>query len=149
MKSTKTWVLIADAAHARIFENLGPGKGLRELPQEAKEQPVPATREIGADRPGRTHDSTGAARHAMAPRTDWHEQAKEAFARSLGERLNAACLQNAYDRLILVAPPKTLGELRNALTPKTAGFVTAEINKDLTGAALADIEKQIAGVAAI
>lgn len=149
MKSIKTWILVADAAHSRIFENLGPGKGLRELPEEAREQTVPPTREIGTDRPGRTHDSAGTSRHAMAPRADWHDQASENFAKALGEHLNAARLKNAYDRLILVAPPKSLGLLRDALTPRTAAVVAAEINKDLTSRSLAEIETHIAEVAAI
>ncbi len=28
MKPTTTWILIADGAHARIFSNSGPGKGI-------------------------------------------------------------------------------------------------------------------------
>ena len=32
MKPTRTWILIADGARARILENLGPGKGVHEVP---------------------------------------------------------------------------------------------------------------------
>ena len=28
MKPTTTWILIADGAHARLFSNSGPGKGI-------------------------------------------------------------------------------------------------------------------------
>ena len=31
MKKTVTWVLIADGAQARVLENTGPGKGLRQV----------------------------------------------------------------------------------------------------------------------
>ena len=149
MKATKTRILIADAGHARIYENLGPGKGLREIPGEALEQSIPPTRDLGADRPGRTHGSAGTARHVMNPRVDWHDQAKEEFAKSIGEHLNANALKKTYDRLVLVAPPKTLGHLREALTLHTASLVTAELNKDLTGAQLSEIEKHISDIAAI
>lgn len=149
LKPTMTWILVADGAHARIYENLGPGKGLREIPGEALEQSIPPTRDLGTDRPGRVSESVGGARHGMTPRADWHDQAKEDFAKSLGERLNAAALKKAYDRLILVAPPKTLGHLRDALTPHTAGMVTAEINKDLVKQTQAEIEQHIAEFVAI
>jgi protein required for attachment to host cells len=149
MKATKTWVLVADAEHAKMYENLGPGKGLIELPDQMQKQTIPPTRDIGTDRPGRVHESVGGARgHTMA-RADWHDQAREDFAKTLGEHLNAAGLRNSYDRLILVAPPKTLGHLRNALTPHTAGFVTAEINKDIVQNTQAEIEHHIAEFLAI
>ena len=35
-------------------------------------------------------------------------------------------------RLIVVAPPKTLAELRNAFHPDVKACIVAEINKDLT-----------------
>ena len=149
MKAITTWILIADGAHARIFENLGPGKGLREIPGETLDQPIPPTRGLGADRPGRVQESVGGARHGMTPKTDWHDQAKEDFAKSLGEHLNASGLRKTFDRVILVAPPKTLGHIRTALTSQTADMVTAEINKDLVQKTPAEIERHIAEVAAI
>ena len=65
LKPTMTWILVADGAHARIYENLGPGKGLREIPGEALEQSIPPTRDLGTDRPGRVSESVGGARHGM------------------------------------------------------------------------------------
>ena len=38
----------------------------------------------------------------------------------------------AFDDLVLVAPPKALGELRAALDVRVQGHVTAELGKDLT-----------------
>ena len=139
MKAITTWILIADGAHARIFENLGPGKGLREIPGETLDQPIPPTRDLGADRPGRVQESVGGARHGMTPKTDWHDQAKEDFAKSLGEHLNASGLRKTFDRVII----------RTALTSQTADMVTAEINKDLVQKTPAEIERHIAEVAAI
>ncbi|MGB0629839.1 MAG: host attachment protein [Alphaproteobacteria bacterium] len=149
MKPNKTWILVADAAHARIFENLGPGKALRELPAEQIDQETPLTRELGSDRPGRTHDSTGTARHAKVNKADWHEQAKAEFAKVLADRLNAACQNKSFDRLILAAAPRILGQLRGLLSPKVTSLVAAELNKDLTGVAPAELESHIAKVAAI
>ena len=68
MKPTRTWIVVADGARFGIYENLGPGKGLRELPEEAAEQADPPSREMGTDQPGRSFDSAGQGRHAMAPK---------------------------------------------------------------------------------
>lgn len=149
MKPTHTWILVADAGRARIFANHGVGKGLSEVTEGEQVNPLPKTREIGSDKPGRSFDSAGEGRHAMAPRVDWHEQAKEEFARDLANWLKAAHQANAFDRLILAAPPKTLGDLRAHLDPQVAKQVRAEIDKDLTNHSQDQLEEQIGKVLAV
>jgi len=149
MKAKKTWILVADAAHARFMENLGPGRGLAELTYREIENLIPPTRDLGTDRPGRNHESVGGARHGMAPKADWHDQVKEAFAKDLADRLNAEYSNKTFDRLVLVAPPKTLGHIRSALNPKTTEIVEAELNKDLTGATIDEIAAHVSKVFAV
>lgn len=149
MKPTRTWILVADATHARIFENLGPNKGLQEVTEDSVERPIPRTRELGTDKPGRSFDSAGVGRHSMEPRADWHEQAKTEFAAELAHWLGAAHKTRAYDRLILIAPPKTLGDLRIKLDPQVAKLVHAELDKDLTKHSAQQIEQQVASVLAV
>ena len=68
----------------------------------------------------------------MEPRVDWHEYEKHLFAVSMAKVLDEAAERGAFDRLVLVAPPKTLGALRAALKPRTRKMVIAEVGKDLT-----------------
>lgn len=131
MKPTRSWIVIADGAQARILENLGPGKGLVLLPSATMHKPPRPSRELKTDRPGRTHDSLGG-RHAMDPPSDPHREEKRRFADELAEHINAAALNRSYDRLILVAPPKTLGDLRQALNKEAAARLDGELPKDLT-----------------
>ncbi len=132
MKPTRSWIVVADGAQARILENNGPGKGLTPLPAEEMHSSHRPSRDIDADRPGRTHDRMGPGRHAMEPPSDAHRDEKRRFADELAERLNAAALEQSYDRLILVAPAKTLGDLRQALNKAAAAKVSGELSKDLT-----------------
>jgi protein required for attachment to host cells len=143
MKPTKSWILVADAGKARIFANLGVGKGLVEVTEGAVTNPLPKTREIGSDKPGRAFESANSARHAMAPRADWHEQAKEEFAKELADWLRAAHQAKSFDQLVIAAPPKMLGSLRQHLDPKVAQTVAGEIDKDLTKSTLADLEAHL------
>jgi protein required for attachment to host cells len=129
-----TWILIADGAKARVLEQEGPEAPL--VPASGKcfsesEARMP-TREIGADRPGRVHESADTTRHAMAPRVDWHRYAKELFAKSVAEALEQAALEKKYEALILAAPAQTLGDLRAHLGKHAGALVAAEISKDLT-----------------
>ena len=131
MKPTRSWIVIADGAQVRILENEGPGKGLTPLPAEEMHQTLHRSRDINADRPGRTHDRMGPGRHSMEPTSDPHREEKRHFAEALAGHLNAEALKQRYDRLVLVAPPKTLGDLRQALSKEAAAKVDGELAKNL------------------
>jgi hypothetical protein len=70
MKPTRTWILIADGARARVVENLGPGKGVSEVAGMEFSQPAERNRDIMSDRPGRSFESADNARHGMEPPSD-------------------------------------------------------------------------------
>jgi protein required for attachment to host cells len=132
MKPVRTWILIADGARARIVLNEGPGKGVVAVDGGLFEQDARATREIMSDRPGRTFDSAGAGRHAMELPTDPAREEKRHFAERLAEHLDGAVARNAFDRLIVVAAPSALGDLRAAVSDRVRGRILAELDKDLT-----------------
>ena len=50
---------------------------------------------------------------------------------------------NKATALIVVAPPRTLADLRNAFHPDVKACIIAEINKDLTKHSLIEIEKHL------
>ncbi len=126
------WILLAHRAGARILENPGPGKGV----QIVEEIPHPEGRlknqDFDADKPGRAFDSHGTGRHAMEREHSPVEQAAMAFASRLAEHLDRARATGRYDRLVLVAEPRFLGWLRDALSPETTQRIIASVNKDLT-----------------
>jgi protein required for attachment to host cells len=88
--------------------------------------------EIMADRPGRAFDSVGKGRHAMAYGADAVREDERHFLQSLAERLEKEARAGAYDRLILIAPPRALGDLRPFLSKPVKSRVHDEIAKDLT-----------------
>lgn len=132
MKSIRTWVLIADGARARILENVGPGRDLIANERFVFDGDHSATHDLVSDREGRSYSSHGPGRSAIDARTDPHRELKRTFAQHLADVLTRELDDNAYDRLIIVAAPVTLGDLRAALPQKVAALVAAEIAKDLT-----------------
>jgi protein required for attachment to host cells len=148
MKGYRTWVLVADGQRGRIYASEAPGAGLVAVGEELSHE-LPPSREMGTDKPGRSFDSLGGQRHALAPRADWHDQAKEQFARDLAKRLDEAALRGEYDRLVLVAPPAALGELRAAIGTAASERVVAELGKDLTHLAIHELPERIRAVASI
>jgi len=110
MKQTVLWVLLADGGNARILERIGPLGALDEIHNLTHSHE--STIEHGSDRPGRAFESSGTTRHAYEPRTDWHEQQKDNFAKDIVSLLNEAHLTNKFDELYVLAPAKMLGLIR-------------------------------------
>ena len=113
-----------------------PGSGARPYPN-------PPTREQGTDRPGRSAGAPGAIRSTMEE-ADWHHLAKERFAHELAKALYLHTHANRSERLVIVAPPRILGNLRKAFHAEVIDRIAAEIPSDLTAHPLAEIEKLIA-----
>jgi protein required for attachment to host cells len=149
MKPTITWILIADGARARIFVNNGPGKGVAALEGAEFSADHRPDREIMSDKPGRTFESAGTMRHAIEPRQDPHRELKRSFAERLAGMLDQKLATKEFDRVVLVAPPVTLGDLRSALSAPVRAAVYAELDKDLTKTPAAELPKHLGEVMAV
>lgn len=128
-----TWVLVAHEAGARIFDNHGPGKGLGLVEEIDHPEGRMRSGELVSDRPGRSfrRDSGDPRRASMSQDEGPRERLVSDFARDLAEQLQQARVQNRYQRLVLVAPPKFLGLLRSSLDGPTAQLVVGSLAKDL------------------
>jgi protein required for attachment to host cells len=132
MKATRTWILIADASRARILESTGKGADVHAVQSCDFSNATPPSRELGSDRPGRVVESHGATRHAIEPRHDLHRGLETLFAHQLIDILGKRLTEGRFDRLVIVAPPAMLGDIRKSLGAPLRERVVAEIAKDLT-----------------
>lgn len=132
-----SWILIANRSGARIVEKQGSNFMLREsITHQAGRQ---RDRDVESDRRGRTFDRIGGNRHALSSSETPHDHDAKAFARELAERLRNDHLQQRFERLVLVAEPRFLGFLREALDEVTARTVIASVHKDLAEIGLRDL----------
>jgi protein required for attachment to host cells len=145
MKPIKTLVLLANDAHARLFENYGPGKGLTELEDFAAS--VLAEADVRyADRPGRSSAAPGMARHAFADQAEAeHDQAQAAFAKAVLTETEARFVEAGCDRFVLVAAPSTLGVLRANLPPKLETALVVDVAKDFVKLKPAEVVTRLSG----
>lgn len=149
MKPTRTWILVADGGGARILEALGKGHGLHEVAGSEARTENPPSHEQGRDRPGRVHELVGHVRHGVEPRRDPHKALETLFADQLATMLAKYAASNAFDRLVIVAPPTMLGDLRKAMHPEVRAKIVAEIDKDLTKVPNVEVSTHIADVVAL
>jgi protein required for attachment to host cells len=137
------WVVVCDGAKALILENIGDPKFLNLKTREVYQQDDPKTHEQGTDAPGRAINSVDARRSAME-QTDWHDQAEQRFLQSLAAHLDAAVNAGKAKSLIVVAPPRALGVLRQAYSHNLRAALRAEIDKDFVKLPVHEIEKHLA-----
>ena len=143
MRSAADWVAVADGRRLRVLERPVATAPWRELGTEAAEHADPPSRGLGADRPGRVRESVGGARHAVEPRQDPHDAAEAAFAHEVAARLERAAAAGRYGRLVVVAPPKFLGQVRPALGAETRRRLAGTLDRDLTHAGAEEIAERL------
>lgn len=126
-----TLIMVLDGARMSLFRNSGIDRAPKlELLAEAKHQ-VPATSELGDDRPGREFQSSGTRRGAYET-PDLHQKEEDEFAAEMAELFNFHMV-NSERRAILIAPPRALGAIRKHLHPDARSALVAEIDKDYAG----------------
>ncbi|MEO7067310.1 MAG: host attachment family protein [Rhodanobacter sp.] len=123
-----TWVVVADGTQARMLRNVGTDATLS-LKQDRLLQPKDLLNDGPAGR--------------QPPERSEAAMDEATFAKQLAKRLNAAALNDEFAHLLLVADPRTLGEMRPLLHQEASKRVVGEINKTLTGATLEDIERAL------
>jgi protein required for attachment to host cells len=137
---TEALVLVGDGRKALFLRNRGTQANPELVLENEIEQDNPPTREQGTDRPGRKPGSDGVSRSAIEE-TDLHQRAEQKFAASLAKRLYEMGHAHEYQALVVVAPPRMLGDLRAALHPEVARRVVGEVPKDLLSHSLPELTR--------
>lgn len=127
-----TWILLAHGAGATIYKK-DFGRASMVVPVE--EVPHPSGRlrsgQLESDRPGRSFDRMGGARHALATHESASEHDAHLFALDLVARLERLRMEQHIHQLVLIAPPKLLGIVREAASEPLRSCMNAALAKDL------------------
>jgi protein required for attachment to host cells len=123
-----TWYVVADGAHARMLVH--GDDGFTDVTSLDSIDAQHDSSDLGSDRPGRAVESSGVERHAVEPHTDLQKRAKREFGHVVAEVVNEAAERGAFAQFVLVAPPKTIHAIKEALTGAAAEMLVAEQPKD-------------------
>ena len=69
---------------------------------------------------------------------------EDGFAAGVAKHLNQMTKSGKVSKLVIIAAPRTLGELRKQYHKTLSAALAGEISKDLTGQSIGEIEKAIA-----
>ncbi len=132
-------VLVADGEKMLFFRNEGDAEFPKLVVERQREIENPKDSDQKTGEPGRRH-APGPGRSAYEE-TDFHQLAKERFAGDAADMLKRWALRNDFESLVVVAPPSTLGELRQHYHKEVERRITGELAKDLTNMPVDQIEK--------
>jgi protein required for attachment to host cells len=133
-------VMVGDGSRALFLRNRGTRADVDLVIEREIAQDNPPTREQGTDRPGRRHGTDGVSRSAVGE-TDFHQLAEQKFAERIAADLYRMGHAQEFAALVVVAPPRMLGDLRAALHPEVTQRIVAEIPKDLAGHPVPEITR--------
>jgi protein required for attachment to host cells len=138
------FVLVTDGRKSLLFSNHGDAAFPNLKTISTRENDNPADRDQKSDAPGHSFSSAAAgARRSAYDETDFHQRAEDAFAAETADLLREQALAGAFDSLIVIAPPRTLGELRKHYHQEVRRRISAEIPKDLVKHPVNEIERII------
>ncbi len=125
-----TIVAVADGEKLSLFRTSG---------RDAK----PHLKPIDAATPTGSNHSGGSRHHSSASNPDEKTDGEDVFAAATAKWLNEQAIGNHFAHAIVIAAPRTLGELRKHYHKAFADKIVKEIAKDLTGQHISDIERAL------
>lgn len=124
-------VVVADEREANFFDL----KHARAQPQPrgslVSETGGLKDRDLETDKPGRGFNPANPGRHAVDGERSSVRHEIEQFARSVARAVDGGRVRHEFDRLVIVAGPRMLGLIREALPTPCRSIVAAEVPKDL------------------
>lgn len=123
------WIAVIDGSKGLFLENEGTAFEPRLAVRRSFSQENPPTNEQGRDRPGRMHDNSGPHKSSMES-PDLHQRAEDTFVATIMAELEQEAAKNAFEKIVLVAPPIALGKIRQEIGPSLRPKVVKEIAAD-------------------
>lgn len=126
-----TVIAVADGEKLSLFQNEGNALNvkLRSIPSDAID----------------TSKMASGARHvSSSANPDDSQQDEDSFSAGIAGMLNKQVLEGKIKNLVIIAAPRTLGELRKGYHKSLSEVLLGELDKDLTGHSVQDIEKALA-----
>ncbi len=135
----RNWVVVADAAAAVFYVRHGRHGELEQVRELINESGRAKVADLLSDSAGRSFDSHGQGRHAMASPVDPKDTGMVRFAEDVVESMVTEIRAGHVRRYALVAAPVFLGHLRRALSKHRVPEPEQSVAKDLVGHDRADI----------
>ncbi len=130
----QTVVVVADSTCARIFITESSSSPLNEIEDMVHPEGRLHDRDLTSDLPGKGSgrgSESGSNKHSYEGRADPKKHELSEFAKRVADYLDDARKANKISRILLIATPNFLGELRSYLSSETSKKIVFELDKNL------------------
>lgn len=134
------FVFVGDGRKALFLRNEGDEKFPNLKTETVFEDQNPPTHEQGSEKPGRISKAMDSGQRSAVEAVDWHQLEAHRFTAKVAAAMEEVIRTRKAPALIVVAPPRTLHDLRGVFHADVKARIIAEINKDLTKHPVGEIE---------
>ena len=139
------WVVVANESRAIVYARATKSGPLREVFSLDNEAARMKTEQLISDSGGRSFDSKGMGRHTFAnEKVDPKKHAALKFAKQIAERIGRVMNDGSCRGFALIAAPRFLGLLREAVSAATSVEPFATVDKQVVGQDTTVIENLLA-----
>ena len=137
LKIPRTWFVVADSRQAYIYRRATDGALVLIAHAQAEGEQIKSVDD-------HIFNPQSLDSHKLTPPQHGESRYQDmAFTHRLVEWLDVAEKEKAFDELVLVAAPYTLGNIRASLPKNIQNRITTELNKDLTGLSIQGLQDRL------
>jgi protein required for attachment to host cells len=138
------WVLVCDAAKARVFEirDGDPTWHAVELVLHEGSRSK-ASELVGGPSGSRSSEGRSVHHNALAPASSPKEVEKDGFAHTLATTLDHAMRSARFRKWVLVAPPHFLGLMRKGITAELEKHLLTTVDKDFNDLTVHELSERL------
>ena len=138
------WVLVCDAAKARVFEIRQGDPTWHAVELVLHEGSRSKASELVGGRSGsRSSEGRSVHHNALAPASSPKEVEKESFAHTLTTTLDQGMRSARFRKWVLVAPPHFLGLMRKEITSELEKHLLTMVDKDFNDLAVHELSERL------
>ncbi|MBR9829152.1 MAG: host attachment protein [Oceanospirillales bacterium] len=128
-----TWIVVADAAKARIFQQDSAKDPAEEVHTLVHSEARTRSAALTSDSPG-AQSNGGSGTHGMTEKVSPREAEDQRFARDVIHQVRHALNENRIRQFYMAAPPHFLGLLRGAMDERVSKALAGDLDKNLSRA---------------
>jgi protein required for attachment to host cells len=141
----KNWMVIANAARARVLEETGKPHVYTHVADLVHPQSRQKGHELASDRPGHAEGGApGQAGAAYLPRTDPRQREHDRFAQQVAQCLDEGIASGRCAGLVLVASSPFLGQLKAHLGVQAKKAIVRTVDADYTALRERELAERLA-----
>ena len=136
-------IVVADSTRSRIFTVDSTSSPLNEIETMAHPEGRVHEQNLVSDLPGKGSGKGGAGDHAYQEKIEPKREEMIEFAKRIADYLDKTRKANKLNKLVIIAAPAFLGELRNHLSTETSKKIVFELDKNLAHHSEEDIRSHL------